>query len=389
MKSRARTIAYILAAASFVAAFAWLLRTHGPLAPVNVAMGTVTRADVTPSVFGIGVVEARRAYAVGPIQPGRVSRVLVDEGEVVAAGQLLAEIDPLDLDQRLLGAASAEGRASQAVHAAEALAKEAASRASLTGRNRDRDLGLYEGRVISEAAREASAHEALAAASALAVARANVQAATKDLARVRADLQAIERVRDSLKLVSPVDGVVVAREAEPGSTVVGGQAVLRLVEPSSLWVRARVDQARAGALREGQPATIVLRSSQDVDRPGRVARIERQSDPVTEERIVDVSFEPRPEDLFLGELAEVTIAEPSLVDALTVPGAAVAQVAGETGVWRVVEGQARFTTVQVGRRGRTGEREVLSGLAEGDRVVVHSSALLKNGTRVREQPVRP
>lgn len=384
-----RTIAVVIGAAVFVTAFIWLLRTHGPLAPVSVETATVTRADVAASVFGIGVVEARLAYSVGPIQPGRVLRVLVDEGEAVTAGQLLAEIDPLDLDQRVQGAASAEGRARQAIQVAEAQAAEAASRARLTARNRDRDKGLYDSRVISESAQEASQHEALAAASALAAARANVLAAEQELARVEAEVQAVRRVRDSLELISPVDGVVVTREAEPGSTVVAGQTVLRLVAPSSLWVRARVDQARAGTLQVGQPATIVLRSSPEVARPARVARIEMQSDAVTEERIVDVSFDQPPADLFLGELAEVTVTQPPLVAALTLPSAAIAYVRGEPGVWQAVEGHARFTAVSVGRHSHDGVSQVVSGLAEGDRVVVHASALLTDGARVREQKVRP
>jgi HlyD family secretion protein len=68
----------------------------------------------------------------------------------------------------------------------------------------------------------------------------------------------------SLKLLSPIDGVVTAREAEPGTTVVAGQAVLRLVDPAQLWVRARVDQARAEGVQVGQAADIVLRSAPGV-----------------------------------------------------------------------------------------------------------------------------
>ncbi len=94
-----------------------------------------------------------------------------------------------------------------------------------------------------------------------AAARANAAAVKQDVGRVDAESQGVGSVRDSLRLVSPVDGVIVSREAEPGTTVVAGQAVVRVVAPESLWVRARVDQSRAQGVQVGQPASIVLRSA--------------------------------------------------------------------------------------------------------------------------------
>ena len=60
--------------------------------------------------------------------------------------------------------------------------------------------------------------------------------------------------------MSPVDGVVSARLVEPGTTVVAGQAVLQVIDPATLWIKARIDQGQAGGVRVGQPAEIVLRS---------------------------------------------------------------------------------------------------------------------------------
>ena len=73
---------FLIGTLAFLAAFVWLLTTRGPLAPVGVEIATVTRADLSPAVYGIGTVEAQHDYAVGPIQAGRVLRVLVDQGDV-------------------------------------------------------------------------------------------------------------------------------------------------------------------------------------------------------------------------------------------------------------------------------------------------------------------
>jgi HlyD family secretion protein len=387
MKRRTKLIVLIAAVVLFVAAFFWLLTTHGPLAPLGVQTGSVVRADLSPSVFGIGTVDARLAYAVGPIAPGRVLRVLVDQGDAVKTGQLLAEMDPVDLDRRVQAARSTGARSRQSVQVADAQVAEAASRAKLAAINRDRDLELYKKHVINQQALDNSASEAVRAEAALAAARANAAAVKQDIARVDAEARGLGSLRESLRLLSPADGVIVSREAEPGTTVVAGQAVLRLVVPRSLWVRARVDQSRAQSVQVGQRATIVLRSAPETPMPGRVARIEMQSDPVTEERVVNVSFDSPPARLYLGELAEVTIRLPGKTGVLVVPSAAIAREGSQTGVWQMVQKRARFKPVTTGSQGQAGVTEILGGLSQGDRVIVYSSAQLKPGARVRERKV--
>jgi HlyD family secretion protein len=374
----------------FLAAFAWLLTTHGPLAPVDVQVGRVVRTDLQPVVFGIGTVEARRTYAVGPIAPGRLLRVLVDQGEAVKAGQLLAEMDPVDMDRRVQAAQSTGARSRQSVQVANAQVAEAASRAKLAAANRSRDQRLFDQGVISRQMLDVSAAEAERAAAALAAARAGARVVAVDIDRVDAEAQGLGNLRDSLRIVSPVDGVVTAREIEPGTTVVAGQPVLRLVAPDSLWVRARIDQSRAKDVRVGQVANVVLRSAPDTPLAGRVARIELQSDAVTEERIVTVSFDAPPGNLYLGELAEVTLHLPAVKGVLAVPSAAIARDEGKVGVWQLVAGRSQFRPVALGNQGQPGVAQVQSGLAEGDAVVVHSSALLRPAVRVRAvAAVRP
>jgi HlyD family secretion protein len=385
MKRRRTLLASIAGVVAFVAAFVWLLTTHGPLAPVSVETGSAARADLRPSVFGIGTVEARLAYDVGPTSPGRVLRVFVDQGDEVKAGQLLAEMDPVDLDRRVQAADSAKARARQSVQAANAQVAEAGSRAQLARVSRDRDRQLFREHLISRQALDNSTHAAEAAEAALVAARANAAAATEDLARFEAERSGAGSVRDNLKLVSPVTGVVVSRDAEPGTTVVAGQTVLRLVDPGSLWVRSRVDQSRAQGVLVGQSAQIILRSAPDTPLPGRVARVDLQSDPVTEERVVSVSVDQPPDRLYLGELAEVTIQLPGQSGVLIVPSAAIARQGNQTGVWQAVEGRARFKRVSIGTQGQPGVTEIRSGLTDGERIIVYSSALLADGVRVREQ----
>lgn len=384
LKISKRSLLLTAAAVAFIATFIGLLATRGPLAPVGVETAAAARADLHPDIYGIGTVEARHAYSVGPIQAGRLLRVLVDQGDSVQAGQLLAEIDPVDLRQRAEAAASAAARARQTAQAAQAQVAEAESRARITRANSARYQTLYRQNFVAKEMADSRSQEAAAAEAALAGALANATAARRDISRTEAEVRGIAQLRDSLKLVSPISGVVTAREAEPGTTVVAGQAVLRLVDPARLWVRVRVDQARAQGVQMGQAADIVLRSTPGAAVPGKVVRVDLQSDAVTEERIVNVAFDSVPAQLYLGELAEVAIRLPGARDVLTVPRAALVQRNGKSGVWQTVDGRARFQPVQPGLQ--TVERvQIVSGLQAGDRLVVYSAKQLDDGMRVREQ----
>ncbi len=388
MKISSRSLSLTVGVLVFVAAFAWLLTTRGPLAAVGVEIATAARVDLAPAVYGIGTVEAQHAYAVGPIQAGRLLSVRVDQGDRVQAGQLLAELDPVDLSQRAEAASSAAARSRQAAQAAQSQVAEAESRVRLAQANSERYQALYQQNFVAKEMADSRRHEAAAAVAALSAARANATAAQRDIGRAEAEMRGIEQLRSSLKLVSPIDGVVTAREAEPGTTVVAGQAVLRLVDPAQLWVRTRVDQARAEGMQIGQAADIVLRSAPGTALPGRVMRIDLQSDALTEERIVNVAFDPAPAQLYLGELAEVSIRLPGAKNVLTVPRAALAQHRGKVGVWRIEQGRARFHPVQPGMQ--TAERvQIDSGLEAGDRVIAYSSKQLDDGVRVREQLLMP
>lgn len=388
MKISSRSLVLTVGVLVFVAAFAWLLTTRGPLAAVGVEIATASRVDLAPAVYGIGTVEAQHAYAVGPIQAGRLLSVRVDQGDRVQAGQLLAELDPVDLGQRAEAASSAAARSRQAAQAAQSQVAEAESRVRLAQANSERYQALYQQNFVAKEMADSRRHEAAAAEAALSAARANAAAAQREIGRAEAEMRGIEQLRSSLNLVSPIDGVVTAREAEPGTTVVAGQAVLRLVDPSRLWVRTRVDQARAEGMRVGQAADIVLRSAPGTALPGKVMRIDLQSDALTEERIVNVAFDPAPAQLYLGELAEVSIRLPGAKNVLTVPRAALAQHRGKVGVWRIEQGRARFHPVQPGMQ--TAERlQIDSGLEAGDRVIAYSSRQLDDGVRVREQQLTP
>lgn len=369
--------------AALAAAMVWFATHRGPLAPVTVRVAPATESEIEHSVFGIGTLEARYAYSIGPTQAGRVLRLHVDHGDEVRPGQLLGEIDPVDLEQRLSAARSALERAEQGVLIAAAQEREAQSRLKVATANAARYRNLVQRGFVSAEAADLRDNEAAVSQAGLEAAQAAFVAARKDVERAAEEHRGVTKQLANLKLASPVRGIVVSREVEPGTTVVAGQAVLRLIDPANLWVRTRIDQGRAQGLRPGLAADIVLRSDPGGIIKGRVARIDIQSDSVTEERIVHVSFDAAPVRPSLGELAEVTIRLEKLPRALVVPTAALKQIDQQQGVWQIADGRTRFRPITLGLQTLDGRSQVVDGLTAGESIIVHSTARLRDGMKVR------
>ena len=365
-----RTLALLAVLVPLLALFVYVALRSGPLAPIPVTVTTVENRAIVPGLFGIGTVESRYTYKIGPTTAGRVSSLQVQVGDQVRAGQILGEMDPVDLDERI--------RSQQAsLKRAEAQLREAQARWDYAQKQARRYEQLLAARSTSEEIVFTKQYE-------LQVAEATLRSAREDIGRVRADHEAVRAQRRNLRLVTPVDGLVAARHIEPGTTVVAGQAVVELIDPESLWVNVRFDQIHAGGLSGDLPARIVLRSQAGAPRPGRVLRVEPLADAVTEEMLAKVVFDERPEPLPpIGELAEVTVELPTLPAGPVIPNASIQRLDGQVGVWQISDGDTKFTTVELGTTDLDGHAQVKQGLQTGDRVVVYSHRALTPRSRVK------
>lgn len=377
----------LMVALAVLGVIGYVLLKAGPLAPVQVSVTTVQQGRLQEAIFGIGTVEARRSWLVGPTQAGRVLSVRVDVGDVVKAGQLLGEMDGVDLEQRLQALDATVARAGSSQAAARAQLADATARRELASLAAKRNQDLAAQNFISTGALEARLQEKASADAALQSAQANLGAAGQDLSRVQAERAALTQQRGNVRLLAPADGVVISRDAEAGSTVVAGQPVLRLVDPTSLWVKMRIDQGRSAGLAVGLPARIVLRSQVSAPLAGKVARVELVADSVTEERVAQVTFDApgagQSISPALGELAEITLQLPTSAPSLLIPNASVQRAQGQTGVWRMQEGKPVFAPVRLGASSLDGQVQAQSGLQAGDQVVVYSQKELSANSRVQ------
>jgi len=378
-------------ALALIGGMAYVSLRTGPLAPIKVTVANPVEGTLNPSIFGIGTVEARRSWIVGPTVAGRVLSVKVDVGDSVKAGQLLAEMDPVDFSQRQAALDASLARAGSAQSAAQAQLFDAKARSALAATTTQRNQDLARQNFISSGALDAVLQAQASANAAVQVAQANLAGAGQDQTRLKAERAALAQQRDNVRLFAPADAVVTTRDAEAGSTVVAGQPVLRLMDPASLWVKLRVDQGRSAGLATGVKASIVLRSKPQTPLSGQVARLELLADSVTEERLAQVAFDTPPAYVSVGEMAEVTLQLPASAPALLLPNAAIQHQKGQSGVWRLKDGRPEFAPVQLGTQSLDGQVQVLKGLEKTDQVVIYSQKALSSGARISvvESLVKP
>jgi HlyD family secretion protein len=324
-------------------------------------------------------VEARVTSQVGFKVAGVLVDLRADVGQRVAKGALLARLD--DREQRAQVA-----RAAASVQQAEASLQRASASVDKAKVNYANAKTINERRQKLVASNSTSVETAESAKAAQDAAAADVNVAIGDVAVAKAavsDAKAQQQLQTATlnfhTLAAPYDAMVTARLKELGSALTAGQPVFTLIDPKTIWVLAFIDESKAGEIKVGEPAEVVLRSHPSVHLQGRVARIEPESDRVNEERRIEVAFDKIPDFAGLGEQAEVYITTVRLPQALLVPEAAIIGLAKNRGtVWTVEDGHLQQRAVTLGHRLLDGRIEIVGGVPAGAQVVTQ----LRSGMRV-------
>jgi HlyD family secretion protein len=331
---------------------------------------TVSNRDLTAQVYGNGTVEAKVVVDVSSKITGRIVALSADQGDHVQRGRLIARLEDEDVGQQALQAEALVKRASATLLVEEATLRKARSNAELAERNAARFKMLADRDLISRIDSDQYENTHRVAKDEVERCRSAVDAARMELEAARANLGVAGSRRSDTLVYAPQDGIILSRELEQGAIVSPGLPIFRMAAPRNIWVRANVDESLLHGIAVGQRATILLRSSKGETFPGRVVRIARESDRITEELEVDVSFDPPLTRFHLGEQAEVYILSESKKGCPSLPVTAVATQGRRRGVWTVQAGKLKWKEIALGIEDRNSFMEVVSGLAPGETVAV-------------------
>jgi len=323
----------------------------------TVTASIVSEGQATTLLAATGYVEAERKADLSPKITSRITELNVTEGSRVKTGDVIARLDSTDLAAQL----------------AEANANWINAKADLA-----RQRSLFEKELVP---------------------RSGLDAAVASEAANRARVDYVKALIDYTEIRAPFAGVVTAKRAFVGEAVSpfgsspsgggSGGAIVTLVEFSTLYVGADVNEANLSKLGPRQPAEITLDAAPDRTYHGYLRQIVPAADRQKATVRVKVAFLDA-DDKILPDLsarvsftAEATQGKTNRSRVL-VPKAAVASVEGKPGVYKVVESRAKFVPVETGGDVQ-GQVEIVKGLQGGERLISigNLSRPLKDGEKVR------
>lgn len=336
--------------------------------PTPVAAYTVATGEVRGEVMGTGTLEARVKTVISPRIQERLAEVLVDQGDSVKSGQLLACLDDAETRQQvaIAEATLTAARATvERVKSDEARAQAVLHQAQL---DHSRSTELLAVKISAQADFDKTA-EALHVAeadlkrsqTAIVEAQSQVLTAEKSLLYQKEHLAFTE-------MHSPYDGLITRRDRDPGGIVVPGAAILQLVATNEIWVSAWVDETAMAGLKAGQPARIVFRSEPAKSYAGEVARLGREADRETREFVVNVQLKELPENWTIGQRAEVFIETGHKSNVVVMPSQFIRWRENKPVVFVNDHNTARSRGITVGLIG-VQNVEVTQGLSAGEQIV--------------------
>lgn len=347
--------------------------------PVGVQVAR-SEPDVAVQVFGLGTVEARVESKIGFKVSGILVDLEADVGDRVAKGAVLARLDSREQQAQVARAKAAiEQGEANLQRSTASVEKSKANYANAKSINQRRQT-LVQSNVASVEETETAKTAQDAALADLNLANSDVAVAQAAIDDAKANMQLQGATLDFHTLTAPYDALVITRSKELGDAIAANDPVFSIVDPKTIWVLAYIDESKAGEIALGQPADIVLRSQPNRRVAGHVARIEPESDRVNEERRVEVAFNQIPDNINLGEQAEVYITTVHLAHPLLVPEAAIIGLSKDHGtVWTVENGRLQQESATLGHRLLDGRYEITGGVPEKAQVVTQLGSGLRVG----------
>jgi membrane fusion protein, multidrug efflux system len=196
--------------------------------------------------------------------------------------------------------------------------------------------------------------------------KSKLNIAKADVARSQEAIREAQISLEDTKIRSPIDGIVIDRQAEPGEQASPGRTLLTLYDPSKLRLEANVREAYVGRLTIGQKINVMVESTRQ-QRQGTVRQIVPAADPASRTFLVKVNLDDS-SNLYPGMYARMNVPLDTH-EQLEIPLAAVKHVGQLDLVDVVIDGRVQRRAIRLGQA--TNDRiEVLAGLSEGEQVVV-------------------
>ncbi len=342
--------AVMLAGALVLVAFGWLYfdARHAPPAAapapaaneIAVEAAHVRIGAIRRQIEAVGSLRSEESVIIRPEIAGRISQILFEEGQRVARGTPLVKLD-------------------DAIARAQVDQQNASLALSRLNFDRAKDL-------LAKGAGSQRAHD-------------------EAVAKLRADEAALALAQATLEkamLTAPFDGILGLRNVSVGDYVTPGRDIVNIESMETLKVDFRVPEIYAVQLKTGQAVQVTLDAIPGETFDGKVYAIDPAHDPNGRAIILRARLPNRNDLLRSGMFARVVLITEDLEQRVLVPETALVPMGQDVFVFRLDQGKAKLTKINIGQR-RAGEVEVVSGLDSDALVVTEGALKLRDGSLVR------
>jgi RND family efflux transporter MFP subunit len=365
---------------------------------ISVAVAPVEGQDVQRTVQIVGTLAPVEEVTLGTEVFATVSKIFVDLGDQVQAGQTVIKLDDrgarLELERataNLQGARESFGRAREALEASRANVDRAKAVLEDARINLKRFQGLLADGAISASQRDSAQTQHDVAVASLRASeaqyesdRAALKSAEAGIDVAGAALAIAQKQLQDTNVVSPINGVVRKRLVNVGDTFREKTPLLSLVTVTTLKLAGDVPERFAPLVRVGRPVNIEVEAYPGQTFPCQITRVSPSVDVESRSFQVEASVQNSKGLLKPGFFAKASILVAAEKDVPFVPEEAVASFAGIVKVYAIVEGKAEERRVKTGVR-RDGRVEILEGVKVGETVATSSLGQLATGTAVTVQ----
>lgn len=362
--------------------------------PLPVVATPISRGHAVSAVYATGTVEAATRAQIKAKVTGTLQALRVREGQHVKQGDLIATIDSptLDIDLRrgrsdLAAARAQSGRSAPQIEALRGQEQSLQAERQLAEREVTRLRTLVDSGSLPSSDLERAEAQLAALEGNLRTNRAQQRSLQIDLGAVErrrsAEVQALDSRASDAELRAPIDGVLLSRLVEPGELVSAGQALFTIGDTRELQLEVSVDEADIAKVSDGtqgRPASraaVSLYAFPGEAFEGHVTEVLPDANRIRKSFLTKVRLTAPPAGLRSGMSAELNLIVEQREGVLLAPSSALSG----TRVWVVREGRAQPQEVTTGLRDLL-RVELISGVTEGELVVVEGAATLKAGARV-------
>lgn len=340
----------------------------GPRPTLTVTTALVSRGMMKESILLLGDLRPAAQVAIMPKIGGRLQRLLVDRGDFVGRGALIAQVEDQELQQQLQ-------RAEATMAVARATLQQRRSELANFESQLARTKKLYDEKLISTQDLEEIQSRVRTGEAQRDLAEAQIQQAQASINELKINIA-------NTRILSPLSGFVAEKHVDRGAMLSPSTAIVTVLDLSSMKTVVNVTEKDIPKIRNGLAAQIEVDAYPGRSFRGRVNRISPMLDPATRTVPIEILVPNDAGILKSGMFARVELSLNRQIEALVIPRDALVTRGTRQGVFVARQGKVEFVELEAGLM-QEDKVQVLSGLAEGDVVVARGAQSLSPGDSVR------